>query len=563
MKILIASPVRQRPAILRAFLLGLEEADKGGCGVDYYFADDNTDPESSRLLEDFAARHGAILRRGEELLREAAPSAYACGEDTHVWDNSAIEKITRFKDTMIRHCVEAGYDYLFLVDSDIVIDKRTIPQLLKRQVEIVSAVFWTQWTPNAGLSPQCFWMPELRDRIRTPFGRQISAAEAEQYIRDFQTKLMIPGLYRVDGLGACTLIARSALEKGVRFQRIDNLQLQGEDRFFCVRAGVCGIPLYLDTSYPCYHIYREEYLDRVEEFKREGFKFDMCQSFVKSPRPASAPLPVRLAKKLIHGIAWRLRAAKRKKQTRALTLSYDRSRVNNRIVLQMPVHNECGRYLEDVLRAAADAVDFYVIIDDASTDGTAELCERLLRDKPHVIVKNPESLFHTEYLLRGKLWQEVEKHDPGWILSLDADDVLPDYAPAVIRRLVQSPSVDCFCFPKCDMWNENEYRDDALWCAHKNYYPFLMRYAPGHEYHWRQTNQHCGSYPLEQSMVARANIDLYIKHYGWARQEDREAKYRRYLQLDPGGKIGSMEQYGSILDEAPVLRRYDELPKLG
>ena len=40
----------------------------------------------------------------------------------------------------------------------------------------------------------------------------------------------------------------------------------------------------MDTVYPAYHIFREEYLSRVDEFKRDGFKFDMCLSVSDSER---------------------------------------------------------------------------------------------------------------------------------------------------------------------------------------------------------------------------------------------------------------------------------------
>lgn len=40
-KILIGSPVRQKHNILEQFLQGLEEADKTGLSISYYFVDDN------------------------------------------------------------------------------------------------------------------------------------------------------------------------------------------------------------------------------------------------------------------------------------------------------------------------------------------------------------------------------------------------------------------------------------------------------------------------------------------------------------------------------------------
>ena len=65
------------------------------------------------------------------------------------------------------------------------------------------------------------------------------------------------------------MIRNAALEKGVRFQEILNLELTGEDRHFCVRAAVLGIGLYVDTHLPAYHIYRLSALDGVAAYREQ------------------------------------------------------------------------------------------------------------------------------------------------------------------------------------------------------------------------------------------------------------------------------------------------------
>jgi GT2 family glycosyltransferase len=65
-------------------------------------------------------------------------------------------------------------------------------------------------------------------------------------------------VYEVGGLGAATLIRRSALLKGVNFDRIRSLDMWGEDKHFCVRAACLGIRLFVSTKYPLFHMYRPE-----------------------------------------------------------------------------------------------------------------------------------------------------------------------------------------------------------------------------------------------------------------------------------------------------------------
>ena len=277
MRILVGSPVRQKSSILKEFLLGLEEADFGQNEVAYFFVDDNTEEASSELLKAFAETRDVIIQKGSNLFD--ADAHY----EGHVWQAANLARITAYKNKMISHCIDQEFDYLFLIDSDIVLDKRCVLQLLSNQVDIVSNVFWTQWRKNGILTPQCFWIPDiyLQDKA---FNVPMTFEEAHKIRMDMVEKLKTPGLYKVDGLGACTMISRRALEMGVSFKEIPNLRIPGEDRPFCIRAGALGIDLYMDSTYPVYHINKEIYLDRVDEFRRDGFKFDMCRTFEEEPK---------------------------------------------------------------------------------------------------------------------------------------------------------------------------------------------------------------------------------------------------------------------------------------
>ncbi|WP_350063114.1 glycosyltransferase family 2 protein [Peribacillus frigoritolerans] len=84
----------------------------------------------------------------------------------------------------------------------------------------------------------------------------------QSFIRQMRT----PGVHKVGGLGACTLISQKALKAGVNFNRIENLSFWGEDRHFCIRAAALGISMYVDTHLPAYHIYRDSDLEGAMEF---------------------------------------------------------------------------------------------------------------------------------------------------------------------------------------------------------------------------------------------------------------------------------------------------------
>lgn len=304
-RILIGSPVKQKATILKEFLTGLDEAEKGSNEIVYFFVDDNTEAESSDLLSDFAKSHTVIIKKGIELF-DITKAKETDEYIDHTWKTVNLEKVTVYKDTIIDYCVSEKFDYLFLIDSDIVLDKRVIPQLLSDNVDIVSSIFYSQWQKNGMLTPQCFWIPDVYTRFKA-FNVPITGKEAHQIRLDMYEKLKTPGLYKVDGLGACTLIKREPLEKGVSFKEIYNLAIPGEDRPFCIRATVLGYELFMDSTYPSYHIHKEKYLDRVDEFKRDGFKFDMCCTYEEEP-PKKKLNPIlkfilRVAKKIVRDLS--------------------------------------------------------------------------------------------------------------------------------------------------------------------------------------------------------------------------------------------------------------------
>jgi len=94
-RILVGSPVRQKSNILKEFLLGLEEADKGQHQIAYYFVDDNVEAASSELLTAFAEKHDVKLKKGSELYD--ADAHY----EGHVWHATHLAQVTGYKTEII------------------------------------------------------------------------------------------------------------------------------------------------------------------------------------------------------------------------------------------------------------------------------------------------------------------------------------------------------------------------------------------------------------------------------------------------------------------------------
>lgn len=227
------------------------------------------------------------------------------------------------------------------------------------------------------------------------------------------------------------------------------------------------------------------------------------------------------------------------------------------VTLSMIVRNEEHRYLRQALETHRPWIDRAVIIDDGSTDSTVALCREMLEGIPLTLIVNPDSLFADEVNLRKQQWETTVATGPEWILNLDADEILTtDFG--IVRNQLLGGTEDAIYFRLFDMWSKTHYRDDEYWQAHAYYRPFLVRYRPEWSYEWKETPQHCGRFPLTIQHFAYGCHSPRVKHYGWARAEDRIRKYERYQALDPDARYGWKEQYESILDADPILLEWSE-----
>lgn len=646
LRVLVGSPVRQTPTILSEFLHSLACLDDQGLHVDYYFVDDNEDVISSALLDTFS-----VGRKVQLVAGQPTGQAYVKDDETHRWNEGLIWKVARYKDQMICHALQEGYDYLFLIDSDLVLHPQTLQQLIRGGKSVISEVFWTEWKPEQPELPQV-WLRDQYTLCPSHRGEQLSPEVASQRTAAFLHQLRTPGVYEVGGLGACTLIRRDALEAGVSFAEIPNVSFWGEDRHFCIRAAALGLKLYVDTHLPAYHIYRECDLDGVGDYRRsnpdsagltaifdvvkngleamgtsdyrtmtglegaEYFTPDLrklreaereqallqahngktitqtlvsgCKLLVGEPGCEHIGVLVGLVnfgedggQRFVDRFVARVVVQRCDGQWLISNAEFDAlgSKQNatahedqgslkiplfipkatgNKLVLSMVVRNEADRYLRSVLQHAASYVDEFVILDDASEDDTTKVCQEAVNGKPLTLFKNTTSMFRDEYRLRQRQWELTLRAEPDWILFLDADEMFEDRIRDAIRPMIDQTTLDVICFRLYDMWDMEHYREDEYWRAHLIYRPFLIRYRPDFPYRWKETAQHCGRMPVNVLELPSATSQIRLKHYGWAKPSDREAKYRRYMELDPNGLHGVMGQYQSILDQHPRLLRWEE-----
>jgi hypothetical protein len=158
-----------------------------------------------------------------------------------------------------------GYDYVWLIDADVLCDPTTLQSLLDAadsDRQIVSGVYWTNWSRPTGLEQEIqhagpqVWLVH-------PYGLSGRGwSEAE-----FREALITRQRVRVWGLGACTLVPKSAIEKGVCFHKTVQLpggpMAEGEDRQFCAMATRNHYELIADAWPDIYHAYHTDEYDQI------------------------------------------------------------------------------------------------------------------------------------------------------------------------------------------------------------------------------------------------------------------------------------------------------------
>jgi hypothetical protein len=199
--------------------------------------------------------------------------------------------------------------------------------------------------------------------------------------------------------------------------------------------------------------------------------------------------------------------------------------------------------------------DRIVIIDDASTDGTADACAA--RGDRVNVHRLSSSLFQQESALRSRLWDAIrsEALAGDWIGLFDGDEIPSEpliAAASYIRGL--PPSVERLDAHLAELWDERSYRVDGLWSP---WIPFFVRFrdAPYLPSLDGAPALHASRVPDYTKQLVPAPLDAPVLHLGYSRTEDRRAKADFYLRRNTGTNL----HHARTVLSAPALRPVAEL----
>lgn len=212
-----------------------------------------------------------------------------------------------------------------------------------------------------------------------------------------------------------------------------------------------------------------------------------------------------------------------------------------KLVGSLIVRDERSRYLSECIGHLRDFCDLVVVLDDGSTDGTAEWLRDNTDEKMVVQYLDSEDGFFAghEGRKRQKLLELTLNQLPDWVLSIDADEFVD--RPDLVRAYCDGPR-QVGTLDMEEVWKIGQHglfiRIDGGWRPHA--VPCLwsakLSGYRGRALRIQDRALACGREPeAVRRLFPRARpTGSSILHFGWANPAERAARYERYVTADSG-----------------------------
>lgn len=224
-KVAIGCPVRNRAWILPEYLAALDKIDYPQ--VQFLFLENDSDDDTRWILDDWTFSRNDYA---DFICWRTGAEAWERGD----YSLNGYANLATVRNQFVKSILEyTDADYLFSVDSDVIVPPDALQRLLEHADEntiVGAAISNIPGQPLDGSTPGNF-MIERNGMMVHPNPYPLS------------------GLLDVDVIGAVYLIPRKALESGVRYAA----HPQGEDIAFCIKAAEMGFQMRVVTDVKCEH----------------------------------------------------------------------------------------------------------------------------------------------------------------------------------------------------------------------------------------------------------------------------------------------------------------------
>ncbi len=218
-----------------------------------------------------------------------------------------------------------------------------------------------------------------------------------------------------------------------------------------------------------------------------------------------------------------------------------------RVIGMLRVKNE-ARWIERSVKSILPICNQVLVMDDHSTDGTADLCSAL----PGVTVL--WSPFQGLDETRDKNWllEHAKKLEPDWIVMIDGDEMLAPGGQEKLLEAMRGTDSTSISMRIPYLWDsEDQIRMDGVYGEYRRHSAFRPRNfvytssTPG--------GFHCGNVPA-RAMLHAVTIDARLLHFGYLHASDRERKYCWYNAKDPYNLVENQYRHIAAGLDAPHER---------
>ena len=173
-----------------------------------------------------------------------------------VWDNKGgkvREKISRGREIIRKKAIDGNYDYLFLLDQDVITPPFTIKKLLAAKKNIISGLYYSKIEKDGIVRT----IPIIYVDTKVP--GKVTYLSLEESFKNKIRRIRACG-------GGCLLLSKKAFTK-LDFIIPENLDCGG-DVYYCINAYNKKFDIYVDTEVRCKHLITQ--LD--DKWKYEDYK---------------------------------------------------------------------------------------------------------------------------------------------------------------------------------------------------------------------------------------------------------------------------------------------------
>lgn len=246
-KILITAPVHENIKIFKEYLWSLNRLEI---------------PEGYEVYKYF------YLHEANNLKKLLQPNEYEIFnsnikiKENNNWSQEKLNIIAQMRTKALEYARLNKFDYIFFVDSDVILHKKSLIDLLEKKKDIIGKIYWTAFDPTQpqNIIPNCY-----DDNIR-----------GQKSLKRNLISYKFIGTYEVGVISGAVLISSKIFNESLlNYYPISILSSSvWEDYSFCVKSK-CFFPnlkIYIDTLHPAKHLYNIEDYNNWIKWEKEEWK---------------------------------------------------------------------------------------------------------------------------------------------------------------------------------------------------------------------------------------------------------------------------------------------------